>query len=319
MWFKRKPKNRRFDRPQLLDVKLRSSQTRAARFRLAGLGLSISFSLVVLLFVLWRGGEWVLDRLIYENDAFAIQQIEVQTDGVIAPEHFRRWATVKTGQNLLALDLARVKRDLELVPWIQSTAIERVLPRTLCLRINEREPVAQVIAMQAGAGGGYEQVVYHLDETGFVMLPLDPRLRATPPVIQNEALPTISGVSASDLRPGRRVDSVQVRAALELISKFDYSPMAGLAELQRINVTTPEILEVYTSQGSQIIFSLNPFEQQLRRWHLVYDQYQKQGKAIAMLDLSIANNVPLRLVEAGPVPLVPTKIVKPPRNRKKNV
>src|SRR4051812_28028837 len=116
MWFKRKQKNRRFDRPKLLDVKLRSSQTRAARFRLAGLGLSISFALIVILFVLWRGGEWVLNVLIYENEAFAIQQIEVQTDGVIASENFRRWSTVKPGQNLLALDLMRVKRDLELVP-----------------------------------------------------------------------------------------------------------------------------------------------------------------------------------------------------------
>jgi cell division septal protein FtsQ len=319
MWFKRKPKNRRFDRPELLNVKLRSSQTRAARFRLAGLGLSISFSLVVILFVLWRGGEWVLDRLIYDNDAFAIQKIEVQTDGVIAPEHFRRWATVKVGQNLLALDLARVKRDLELVPLIQSAAIERVLPRTLRLRISEREPVAQVLAMQSVAGGGYEQVIYYLDETGFVMLPLDPRLRATPAAITNDALPIISGVSTSDLRPGRRVDSIQVRAALEMIAKFDYSPMAGLAELERINVTTPEVLEVYTSHGAQITFSLNPFEPQLRRWYLVYDQYQKQGKSIAMLDLSIANNVPLRLVETGSLPLLPAKIVKPTRTRKKNV
>jgi len=318
MWFKRKPKNRRFDRPQLLNVKLRSSQTRAARFRLAGLGLSISFSLVLVLFVLWRGGEWVLDRLVYENDAFAILKIEVLTDGVIAPEHLRRWASVKVGQNLLALDLARVKRDLELVPLIQTAAIERVLPRTLRLRITEREPVAQVLAMQAAGAGGYEQVIYHLDETGFVMLPLDPRFRAAPAVVQIDTLPTISGVGTRDLRPGRRVDSLQVRAALELISKFDYSPMAGLAEVQRINVTTPEILEVFTSHGAEIVFSLNPFEQQLRRWHLVYDLYQKQGKAIAMLDLSIANNVPLRLVEPGAASL-PAKIIKPTRNRKKNV
>ena len=318
MWFKRKPKNRRFDRPQLLNVKLRSSQTRAARFRLAGLGLSISFSLVLILFVLWRGGEWVLDRLIYENDAFAIQKIEVLTDGVIAPEHLRRWAGVKAGQNLLALDLARVKRDLELVPLIQTAAIERALPRTLRLRITEREPVAQVVAMQAGGVDGYERVIYHLDETGFVMLPLDPRFRAAPASVQPDALPTISGVGTRDLRPGRRVDSLQVRAALDLISKFDYSPMAGLAEVQRINVTTPEILEVFTSHGAEIIFSLNPFEQQLRRWHLVYDLYQKQGRAIAMLDLSIANNVPLRLVETGLTP-IPAKIIKPTRNRKKNV
>ncbi len=319
MWFKRKQKNRRFDRPQLLDVKLRSSQTRAARFRLAGLGLSISFALVFVLFVLWRGGEWVLNALVYENEAFAIQQIEVQSDGVIAPEHFRRWAMVKPGQNLLALDLMRVKRDLELVPFIKSAAVERLLPRTLRLRITEREPVAQVITMQSRPQGGYDPIVYHLDESGFVILPLDPRLRAAPPTMQNDSLPIVSGVSMNDLRSGRRVESGQVRAALNLISEFDYSPMAGLAELQRINVSTPEILEVSTSHGSQIIFSLNSFEPQLNRWRLIYDQYQKLGKSIATLDLSIANNVPLRFVEANPVPPIRAKTVKPSKTKRKNV
>lgn len=319
MWFKQTQKNRRFDRPKLLNVKLRSSQTRAARFRLIGLGLSISFALLVSLFVLWRGGEWLLDALIYENNAFAIQQIEVQTDGVIAPEHFRRWATVKPGANLLALDLARVKRDLELIPLIQSAAVERVLPRTLQLRIVEREPVAQVVAMQRTAQGGFESVIYHLDETGFVFLPLDPRLRVAPSAVQLDLLPMISGVAMNDLRPGRRVESLQVRGALNLISEFNHSPMAGLAELQRIGVTTPEILDVSTSHGSQIIFSLNSFEQQLNRWRLIYDQYQKLGKSIAMLDLSIANNVPLRYVDANPLPPLRPKAVKPSKTKKKNV
>jgi cell division septal protein FtsQ len=319
MWFKRKQKNRRFDRPQLLDVKLRSSQTRAARFRLAGLGLSISFALIVILFVLWRGGEWVLNQLVYENEGFAIQQIEVQTDGVIAPENFRRWSMVKSGQNLLALDLMRVKRDLELVPLIQSATVERVLPRTLRLRIIEREPVAQVATMQRNSSSHFEPVVYHLDENGFVFLPLDRRLRAAPPQIQNDLLPTISGVNLSELRPGRRVESAQVRAALKLITEFDHSPMAGLAELQRINVATPEILETYTGQGSQVIFSLNQFDTQLHRWRLIYDQYNKSNKAIAMLDLSIANNVPLRFVEATSLPPVRPKAVKPSKTKKTNV
>ncbi len=319
MWFKRKQKNRRFERPKLLNVKLRSSQTRAARFRLAGMGLSICFALIVGLFVLWRGGEWLLNVLVYENEAFAIQQIEVQTDGVIAPEHFRRWAVVKPGINLLALDLARVKRDLELVPLIQSAAVERVLPRTLRIRIVEREPVAQVVAMQRKTQGGFESTIYHLDETGFVFLPLDPRLRVSPPTVQNDLLPVVSGVAMSDLRPGRRVESLQVRGALGLISEFDHSPMAGFAELQRINVTIPEILEVSTSHGSQIVFSLNGFEQQLNRWRLIYDQYQKMGKSIATLDLSIANNIPLRFVDAAPVPPVAPKPVKPSKTKKKNV
>ena len=59
-------------------------------------------------------------------------KFDVQTDGVIAPDQLRRWARVKPGENLFALDLARVKRDLELVPLIESVSVERVSCRTRC-------------------------------------------------------------------------------------------------------------------------------------------------------------------------------------------
>src|SRR5436190_1323263 len=110
-WFKRKPKNRRFtEREHLLDVKLRTNQSRAARFRVGGLVLSFAFALSVVAFVFWRGGQWLLDYFIYRNEAFAIQQIEVRDEsGVISSDTIRRWAMVKTGDNLLALDLMKVK------------------------------------------------------------------------------------------------------------------------------------------------------------------------------------------------------------------
>src|SRR5665213_543226 len=136
-WLRRKSRNRRFvEREYLLDVKLRTSRNRAARYRIIGFSLAIVFSLAVIVLGCWRGGVWLLDCFIYRNDAFAIQQVEVQTDGVIASDVIRRWAMVKTGENLMALDLARVKRDLELQPAISCVAVERILPRTLKLSVS---------------------------------------------------------------------------------------------------------------------------------------------------------------------------------------
>src|SRR6516164_9564295 len=132
MWFKRKPKNRRLGREYVLDVKLRSSQVRAARTRLAAIALAIVFATVLGVYLLWRGSEWALDRLVYDNKAFALETLDIQTDGIIAVDQLRRWARVKAGENLMRLDLARVKRDLEMVSFIQPpVSIERVLPHTL--------------------------------------------------------------------------------------------------------------------------------------------------------------------------------------------
>jgi len=145
MWpFDRKPKNRRFNRGHVLDVKLRSDQVRASRLRWCVLGSALLFGTALGIYGLWRAGQWSLNRLVYENRAFAIAKIDAQTDGVIAPDQLRRWANVKLGDNLFALDLARVKRDLEMVPLVSFVSVERLLPRTLRIRVNEREPVVQV-------------------------------------------------------------------------------------------------------------------------------------------------------------------------------
>ena len=318
-WCKRKSKNRRLGNSHVLDVKLRSDQVRASRMRLAAAAFGLAFATIFGFFLVWRAGEFALSRFIYENKSFAVQEIDVQTDGVISQEQLRRWAGVKPGENLLALDLARVKRDLEMVSMIRSVAVERVLPHTLRLRVTERDPLAQIHILQTRAGGGVEMGVLHLDADGYVMMLLDPRQRATPATQTNDVLPLISGINQNELVPGKRLDSAQARSALQLISAFDRSPMSGLVDLETIDVSSPQILQVKTKQGSQITFSLVDLDQQLRRWREVQDQVQRISKAIATLDLSVPHNPPLRLSDAGAVPQAIPRSKNLQHNRKKNV
>src|SRR5881397_2696664 len=132
---RRKARNRRFQRYHVLDVKLRASERRRVRLRAVGFGLAVMLAIFTALLVFWKGGDWLLRTLVYENTAFAIHHLDVQSDGEIALEQIRRWAGVKYNDNLLALDLARVRRDLELVPAIRAVSAERVLPHTLRIRV----------------------------------------------------------------------------------------------------------------------------------------------------------------------------------------
>jgi hypothetical protein len=319
MWLKRKPKNRRLGREQVLDVKLRSSQVRAARTRMTALSVGGVFATVFGLYLIYRGGDWALNRLVYDNKAFAIEEVDVQTDGVIAVDQLRRWAGVKLEENLFALDLVRVKRDLELIPLVQSASVERILPHTLRVRITEREPIAQVNVPRPRASGGFELLVYQLDADGWVVLPLDPLQRPTPLNQPDDSMPVICGINASALQPGRRLTAPQVQAALQLVVAFGQSPMAGLVDLKRVDVSSPEVLVVTTGQGSEVTFGLTDFEQQLRRWHTVFELGRKTGNAVATLDLAVADNIPLRWLEASAVPPAPPKSPKPLRPKKKHV
>jgi cell division protein FtsQ len=323
MWFKKREqnKNRRLYRHNVLDVKLRSDQVRATRMRL---GLFLFLAVVVPFFgiyLLWRIGEVALNAFVYQNNDFAIQQIDVKTDGVIAPEQLRRWTGVKPGANLIGLDLAAVKRNLELVSTIDSVSVERVLPRTLRIRVTERDPIAQVNVPRADGANGISVSVFQLDADGAVMQPLDPRLCTVPLAQMKVELPVISGMNAFQLQPGRRVEQPQVQAALKLISAFASSPMFGLVDLRRVDVSAPGVVVATTGQGSQITFGLDNLEQQLRRWHDIYAYGKQANKGdIASLDLAVENNVPVRWMVASSAPVTVTpKAVKPKTTRRKNV
>jgi hypothetical protein len=318
MWFKRKPKNRRLHHRHVLNVKLRSDQVRATRTRLAALTAGILFGTVFSLYLVWRTGEWALKRFVYENSEFAIQRIEVKTDGVIAPDQLRRWSKVKTGDNLIKLDLPSVKRNLELVSTIGSVSLERILPRTLKINVTERDPVAQVNIPRAGAAGGITVTVFQLDVDGWVMQPLDPRLCMIPLAQVSNQLPVISGLNVYQLQPGHRVESPQVQAALELISAFGHSTMAGLVGLRRIDVSAPGVVVATTDQGGEITFGLDHLEQQLRRWREIFDLGQRMNKAVVSLNLAVSNNVPVRWTEAA-APYVVPRTANPAPNRRKNV
>jgi POTRA domain, FtsQ-type len=315
----RKSRNRRAGHEQhVLDVKLRSDQVRATRVRFGAIGLVLTAATLVGFFLLWKAGTWTLDCLIYKNPAFTVERIDVKTDGVLAAEQVRRWSGVKPGQNLLALDLTRVKRDLEMAPAIRAAAVERVMPHTLKLRVTERVPVAQVSVLRLKPGGGTELATVYLDRDASVMAPLTPGQRALP-ARTNDALPAVCGLNLGTVLPGKKIDSSQVRGALQLILAFQKSPMAGLADLRMIDVSSPELLQVTTADQGKILFSLNNLDQQLRRWRDIRDRAQQQGLTIASLDLSVPGNIPAVLVAAGPAPLNAPKSPNPQTTRKKNV
>jgi cell division septal protein FtsQ len=317
MAFRRPTNHRRSqENEELLDVSLPAEVEAGERSRRAAKGLVWTMIAAAVLLTFWKGGGMALDRIIYNNPSFAIRRIEVYTDGVISPEAIRSWAGARLGENLPALDLMRIKQNLAAQPFIQSVAIERALPHTLRLRVSEREPVAQTMVMQPKPDGSFDQVVYLFDEEGHVMRPLEARLLSQPQAAATDNLPMLLGARVSDLQPGARVDSPQIRASLSLLLDFERSPMFGLVELRRVNVSSPEILQATTSQGSEITFSLSNFDQQFRRWRAIYDMYEKTGRAVASLDLSIANNLPVRWVEAGALQPAAPKAVRPRRTRR---
>jgi hypothetical protein len=121
------------------------------------------------------------------------------------------------------------------------------------------------------------------------------------------------------VRPGFQLDSAKLRCALDLLAEFEVSEVIAVADILNVELGEPEVLQVSTGQGSRVTFSQQETRGQFRRWRMIHDYGMQSGRAIASLDLSVTNNLPVRWLEASMVPPAKTKPVKPPRNRRKHV
>lgn len=286
-------KSKKFERQWKLEVRSRSKPIQALRLKMAASALAISAGVVLVLLVCWKGGEALLERYVYTNPALGIQRIQISTDGIIPTAQLLAWANVKEGQNLLGLDLARIKRDLELVPLIESASVERLLPNDLIIRVREREPIARVhVFAPRQSDSLLERSSIFLDEHGMVIPAFVRQLNSKAFDDATRFLPIITGVGATAFSPGHIVPSPEIRAALKWIRAFQNSGMTGQVDIKAIDVASPTALLVSTEQGNEISFPYSNFEHQLVRWQQIYQFGRRQNQVIASLDLVVTNYVP---------------------------
>jgi cell division protein FtsQ len=289
-----KSKNKKkHEKRETLPVKMRAGAVRAQRVRFVGTLLAFSVSLFLLVVIAWKGVEYVMRVGVYKNPNLAIDTIEVETDGVLSPDKIREWARVKFGDNLLALDLARLKRDLELHSIVESASAEKILPRQLRVTVTERKPLALVYLYNAPAG--LDRV--YLDANGMVIPPLRAEERNPTADPNPSSLPILTGFNARELRPGLPVESAHIRSALELLSQYERASVASMTDFKSIDLTSPRTLIVRTDQNFELTFAPENYQRQLARLERVLNYGREQNRLLASLDLAVGNYVPARWIE----------------------
>ena len=114
MALKSRRRNKKATQKNVLSVKVQSQQTRRERLRWLRSVVALAVALVALVLVSWLGGGFALDRLVYENESFAVTEMDYRTDGIISENQLQDWGGVRKGDNLLSLDLLRIRRNIEL-------------------------------------------------------------------------------------------------------------------------------------------------------------------------------------------------------------
>jgi cell division septal protein FtsQ len=177
--------------------------------------------------------------------------------------------------------------------------VQRVLPNRLVITIQERRPVAWVVASDS-VPPTFENA-FLVDRRGILLKP-----KGSAP--EYAGLPVILGVETSSLVAGQALDREEVKAALELLRDAAEILQTRL-QIQSIDVSKEYCLVVTDKQRSVVTFGTDDLVLQLRRLERLMIYCEKNSKELQTVNLLVQRNIPVTFVqstalepEVGPTP-----------------
>jgi cell division protein FtsQ len=283
----------------LLDVRVRTRKAAARRtqqiFFLFSVLLIVGSSIAGVVF----GAKRALNAWFFENPDYAVRNIDVTTDGKLNRDAILKTAEISEGVNIFQVNLLQLQERLRSLPQVEESRVQRVLPNKLVISIQERRPVAWVVASD-GVPPTFENA-FLVDRRGIVLKP-----KGSAP--EYAGLPVILGVETSSLVAGQALDKEEVKAALQLLRNAAEILQTRL-QIQSIDVSKEYCLIVTDKQRSVLTFGTDDLVLQLKRLERLMNYCEKNSKELQTVNLLVQRNIPVTFVqstalepEAGPTP-----------------
>src|SRR5438045_594858 len=98
----------------------------------------------------WAGTGRLLAKFFYTNPHYSICHVHVDTKKVFSDEEILAFTGLHFGDNIFSVDLESARKKLLAIGQIQNVTLRRVLPDTLQILIQVREPVAWLVSEVEG-------------------------------------------------------------------------------------------------------------------------------------------------------------------------
>jgi cell division septal protein FtsQ len=280
-WLKRRSRNR-LHRHDLkgLDAKMRSKLRAQRQTILLGL-CSVAVLVVGLIsWGAWLGFKKGMREMFSENVNYRITNISVDSTGeTLKPERVLAYLRIQRGQNLMAVDIQEIRRQLESLPMVEKAEVARELPSRLVIRITERVPIANISAAS-------RDIRYQIDSHGVIM-DLMP-YQKNPDFRQRlEALPDIIGANVGDIKIGSATPSPEVLLAIKFLQKLQQSDSGLDIDTESIDVSRRGFITIATADHIFVKLSDDDLERQLRRLAVVMEDARQRSARIATIDLTV--------------------------------
>lgn len=228
---------------------------------------------------------FVSGRIFYQEllNAPFLQIKEININGVkrVSKDEVLELAEIELGDNIIAVDIAEIKKRIKKHPWIETVKINRKMPDKLLLEVKERTAVA-LINLDA---------LYLIDNSGSIFK------RAS--IEDDVDLPVITtDVAKEELEDDERASSLIIEA-IDLIGLLNAREKFGLDMVSEIKVDTVYGLTLYAmDSGTRIEIGSNAFQEKLLMFDRVFQEFGNSFLRIESVDLNYGKKVVVRIRDA---------------------
>ncbi len=285
-------RNKRVSNPRqrkqqhLLDVRVRSHKAVQHRNRrIFVVGSKIVLCLLACA-ALFYGIRYGAKQLFFENPDYRLSKIEVQTDGTLQREQILKTAELREGENIFSVNLARVQERLQKLPQVDEVQVTRKMPAEIDVQIVERKPVAWITAAE-GVSNLFS------DDDGFLVDARGVMMREKKLLPEYLGLPVIAGATKEKLQPGKTVETLEVKAALELLRLSTRSFMQTRFQLREIDVSKGYCLLVTDKNRTRVTFGIDDLDAQLQRLEQFLVFTDDSRMELETVNLLVQRNIPV--------------------------
>jgi cell division protein FtsQ len=266
----------------ILHTSTSQKQTRRQMLQAIGWCGAVLVMIIAVGVALHFGISFVLDHVLYNNEHYTLAKIDIEPRGRFSERVIRQQAGLEPGENLWALNLAQITRDIEKLPYVSTARVERHFPDRVSIVIKERIPVVKIVGLNIDLN---TRETFYLDRQCVV---LKPRENESVPF-----LPEIVGLTDAELEPGATLERPSLARAMDILDAIDHSQLHTLIDIQTINLSDPLSIKMTTRQDMAINFRPDYIDQQLGRLLQIINYPDFAMRQIHSVDLTEDYNVPV--------------------------
>jgi len=203
---------------------------------------------------------------------FAITKISVEGNSYLMESQIKELSQIKEGMNIFSLKTGDLISKIKKNCWVEEVEIERHLPTSVVIKIQERSPLVTVPAQER---------FINLDKQGIIL---------STDVFCKENLPLITGLEIkAKVVEGQKIASVEALQVLAGLSRLDNNTLAKISE---VNLQEKDNLLIYMIDGMEI--RLGNFSDLVKKINLlvpILADNQLKNTSIEYIDLRFSKPV----------------------------